>query len=776
MASNDLTQSGGMGFGDTDADIAQQMTGQVPDEQNEELPQELIDSLHELVKNFGMEEMPNRRQELIRAREARYFWRGYQYPMFNSDQSTWIVPQEGGLPYSTNGGDSDGNSRFYYVTNFYTSLGKSLISSVAGSLPEVTFLPCNPKDIDDINASKEAEKYRKYFYYATDMGQVLKDVMRYAWTDGRVCCWIKQDTDPKYGYNDDGAPNTQEIPEIGGVLEWKVPITAKSQAEFHYMSFTREYSTAQCKDKWKDKEAKIKPGMAGPASDQFDRLCRLATLQGTDSMYAGDTYAHLVTVTNCWIRPWAFMLVKDKAKRAALQERFPRGVRVVFAGNEFMEAFEESMDEKCEVYLPQPGDGQAVAALGEFVIPVQKRVNNKINLAQEAWEKGTPMKFVDSKAVDEQGLKDQLASPETYQTIKNPYPQQPLGNLFHKEDLPQQPQDMMQSIEKEMGPIAQMVACVQPALFGAPMQNAKTAAVYSQARDQALGSLAITYGPLKTFLANITEKAVNLAEERDADINGMVPDDKRGSYAETSVSIDKLKAGRYKCKPNVDDGGIPESPSAQKAGLMQMIQFMGQNPQFQAILQHPDNQYFLKQNSGLKGFEIPGSDSRNKQLREIEEMKDGEVQMPTPQDIQKIAQHETMMQAAGGTSANPKPEDLMQSSVPVDPEVDDHPFEFAECKRWLNSDEGQQAKLYQPKWYQNVRQHMIEHQRAMQQGPDAAKPLQDRIPNPAVAAQAQSVNASMQDHAQQSQQEQMQQQQPNPLAAGGPPSQAAPLQ
>jgi hypothetical protein len=766
LAFNDVVQTAGrLVGGDTDAMDADQS-------QNPEVPQEHIDAFFELTKQFGMEEMPNRRQELIRAREAGYFWRGYHYPLFNSDQATWIVPQEGGLPYSTNGGDSEGNARFYYVTNFYTPLGKSLISALAGSLPEVVMLPQNPKKIDDINASKEADKYRKVFFFINDMGQKIKDVGRYFWTDGRTVGWIKQETNPKFGVGEDGEPMTQEVVEIGGVLEWKVPITASDQCEFHYASRSKEFSVAFCKDKWQDKAEKIKPGMAGPASDQFDRLCRLAVLQGTDSMYAGDTYAHLVTVTDIWIRRWGFALVKNETVRKELMEAYPDGVHVTFAGNEFMEAVPANMDDDIEVVLPQPGDGMAVASLGEFVIPVQKRVNNKINLAQEAWEKGTPMNFVDSKAVDEQGLKDDLASPETYREIKNPYPQQPLSNLFYKTELPQQPQDMMLSIEKDMGPVAQMVGGVQPALFGAPMQNAKTAAVYSQARDQALGSLSISYGPLKTFLANITAKAVAKAEDRDSDIEAIVPDEKNGGFTGTSVSISKLKAGRYMCKPVVDDGGIPESPSAQKAGLMQMVQFMGQNPAFQQLMQHPDNQYFLKQNTGLKGFEVPGADSRNKQLREIELMHDhfmeakqeglptGPIQ-PDQADIQKVAQHDTLVQAAGGVSSNPKPSDLMQSTVPVDPEVDDHMVEYTECKRWLNSDEGWQAKELELPFYNDVRQHMIEHQRAMQQGVDAAKPVQDRIPNPAQAVQAQAAQAALQDHAQQQQQ--------NQLNAGGPP-------
>lgn len=732
---------------DVDADTSNIGDAREANEQPMELDDVLIATLKDLLVKFGMEEMPNRRQELIRAREARYFWRGYQYPMFNSDQSTWIVPQEGGLPYSTTSNADGGDSRFYYVENFYTSLGKSLISALCGTPPEVIFLPQDPKDIDDINASKEANKYKGIFFYNVDIGQVLKDTSRYFWTDGRTIAWVKSETDPKYGYDQEGNPKTQEIVDIGGVLEWKVPITARSKSNFHYAINFTEISVAQAKDKWKDKEAKLKPGMAGPASDQFDRLCRLATLQGTDSMYSGDTYAHLITISNCWIRPCSWMLVKDETKRAQLQQMFPRGVRVTFAGNEFMEATPESMDDVIEVCLPQPGDGQAVASLGEFVIPIQKMHNNKRNLVQEAWEKGTPLKFTDSKAIDEQGLKDQNASPENYLPIKNPYPGQPLENCFYKEQQPVQPADLIASLEHDMV-MSQTVAGVQPALFGAPMQNAKTAAVYQQARDQALGSLSITYGPLKTYLAGVTFKAVTIAEERDEDINEMTPDARTGNYMDTSVSIDKLKAGQYKCRAVIDDGGIPESPSAQRQGFQQIIQFLGQDPKFQETIHHPDNQYFLKSITGLRGFEVPGADSRNKQLKEIEDLLQGEVTMPDQEDIEKVAKHDTLMQVAGGSSTNPQPQDLMQSSIPVDPDVDNHEVEMAECLRWLNSDDGQQAKQFNNKGYLNVRQHMMEHKRALTMGSEAAVPLQDRIPNPAVAESAAAAGNAMAAHAQ----------------------------
>lgn len=740
-----------------DQDANDQETNE--EEEGEELSKDLQGELFELVKKFGMEEMPNRRTELVRVREQRFFWRGYQYPMFNSDNGTWIVPQEGGLPQPTNAG-ADENSRFYYVTNIYTPLGKSLISALVGSAPTTRVTPCDPMSIDDIDAAKEGEKYREYFYYAVDVPQMLKDLGRYFWTDGRVVGWVHPETSSKFGYDKEGKPKTQEVCDLYGVLEAKVPITTDGKKNMHYIQLSKERSVAQMKDKYPDKADKIKAGMAGPASDQFDRLCRLSTLQGADSMYAGDTYGHLVTESHTWMRPWAFTLVKNEENRKALEEKFPLGCRATFCGNEFMTAVEEDMDKCLDVVLPQPGDGQACASLGEFVIPIQKMLNNKRNLAQEGWEKGAPLKFADSKALDEQGLKDQLASPEVTLPIKNPYPGQPLSNLFYKEPPPVAAPDMMQSIKDDMGPVAQMVGGVQPALFGAPMQNAKTAAVYSQARDQALGSLAITYGPLKTFLANVVEMAIGYAEDREDDIVGLIPDAKLGSgNRRVSVKVDKLKAGYCKCKPEVDEQ-FAESYSSQKSGFQQIIQFMGSNPAMQELLMQPDNQYLFKTMTGIKGFTIPGADSRNKQLREIEELLQGEPQGPDEEDIKKVALHNTIVQAAGQPAPSPKADDMVVSSVPIDAEVDDNKIEYEECKRWLNSDDGQQAKEFNNKGYMNVRAHMLEHQRAMQNGPQNAGPLQDRIPSPQQTMQAAQVQNAVAQHANASQ----------PQPGGGTPS------
>jgi hypothetical protein len=721
-------------------DFANDQESPTPEEM--ELPDELVAELRTLIKKFAIEEMPNRRQELIRTREGRFFWRGYQYPLYNSDAGAWAVPETGGFPFATSE-DRTSSSRFYYVHNVYTPLGKALISALAGSMPGVKFLPEDPFDIDDIDAAKESENYRKFFYHYNDMPQFIKDVARYYYTDGRVVAHVHQ---RECGVDEEGNPKLEECVDLYGVLEHKCPIALRSVKEFPYQQISYEVNVSQLKSEYPEKADKIKDNTTGPGEDAFDRICRLGTLQGTQMMMSGDTYAHLATKQTTWMRPMAFQLIKDKIKRDALASKFPDGVKVVYAGETFLEATNEDMDDCLVVSLAMPGDGQACPSLGEFVVPVQKRLNNLTNILQEKYEKGSATKFVDSKAIDTDALIDQIASPEVYIPVKRPAGEQ-LSNLFFKEPEPQASQDFIGTINGLKTTDAQFLSGAQPSIFGGPMTNSKTASVYAQARDQALGAMSVTYGPMKRMVAEVTDKAKNLARQREqGSIPGMIPNG-RGTYENLSIDVNKMRAGECRCHPEVDDA-IPESFSAQRQAFMSMIQFMGPNPDFQKLLMQPDNQYLFKTLTGIEGFTVPGADSRNKQLREIEELLDSKPEMPTPDELQKVAQHQTMLQVAGQPSPTPKPEDLMRPSVEVDPDFDDHQAEFAECQRWINSDEGQQAKVFNPQGFMNVRLHALQHKRALIAGPAGAGNLQDNVPDPAAAARAASAKAAMADHAQ----------------------------
>lgn len=58
---------------------------------------------------------------------------------------------------------------------------------------------------------------------------------------------------------------------------------------------------------------------------------------------------------------------------------------------------------------------------------------------------------------------------------------------------------------------------------------------------------------------------------------------------------------------------------------------------------------------------------------------------------------------------------MMQSSVQVDPILDDHMVESEICKAWLRSEVGIYSKTQNPAGYMNVLQHMKEHDFFVQQ-------------------------------------------------------------
>jgi hypothetical protein len=129
---------------------------------------------------------------------------------------------------------------------------------------------------------------------------------------------------------------------------------------------------------------------------------------------------------------------------------------------------------------------------------------------------------------------------------------------------------------------------------------------------------------------------------------------------------------------------------AQKRGvLMELLQY--RNPAFEAFIFHPENAELLAQMLGLEDLYIPGDQDRNKQLREIAIMLQGQ---PSPDPM------------------NPG---VLIPSIPVDPEVDNHQVEATVCRDFLVSPAGQDAKENNPAGYQNVLAHFRGHNLYVQQ-------------------------------------------------------------
>ena len=215
-----------------------------------------------------------------------------------------------------------------------------------------------------------------------------------------------------------------------------------------------------------------------------------------------------------------------------------------------------------------------------------------------------------------------------------------------------------------------------------------------------------------------------------------------GVFDSHVIRIADLK-GNICVHPEADET-FPRLKSQQRGVLQQM--FGVNDPMIQRALTEPANLGYIKNVLGLTELVIPGEESRNKQLREIQQLlasapivislhPSGVAHIePVPSDVgaQQAAPQLGAMSESGAAGAGSGPQTqqaeagfpespvtshqslpLVLPSVPVDQLLDDHAVEFEECKRWANSDAGQAARMTNPAGFANVRAHAEAHLRAI---------------------------------------------------------------
>jgi hypothetical protein len=433
-------------------------------------------------------------------------------------------------------------------------------------------------------------------------------------------------------------------------------------------------------------------------------VSRLSVEQGLPSIHPGDALMNLITFDRTWLRPWAFYAIEDEATRKELLALFPDGCYVAFAGEAYCEARSENMDDHWRVLHALPGDGQNRPSVGDSLVQVQERYNILSNMQAETYEYGIPPIYADPQVLDFDALANQIAEPAAHFPARA-RPGQPLAAGFFQPAPAQVPPDMLRHQQDLIGPVSQFLTGLFPAIFGGNMEDVKTASGYALARDQAMGRLGLVWRRTKQFYADVLLLGVDCFRKNrpeDAEIPLMGPD--RVLDARIIRSAD-LK-GNICVHPEADET-FPRLKSQQRGVLQQL--FAINDPMIQRALTEPANIGYIKSVLGLAELVVPGEDSRNKQLREIQQL---------------LSSAPIVSERAVASTADSKPNEdsvihdafpivLVLPSVPVDALLDDHAVEFEECKRWANSEAGQAARMTNPAGFANVRAHAEAHLRAM---------------------------------------------------------------
>jgi hypothetical protein len=526
-------------------------------------------------------------------------------------------------------------------------------------------------------------------------------------------------------------PNGQEVISIAGGLELNTPVWANEMHEYPYLQWQAEVHRAKLKAAYPHVANKIEAAPSQGPDDVYARVSRLSVEQGLPSIHPGDALMNLITFDRTWLRPWAFYGIEDTAVRSELLALFPDGCYVGFAGDVYCESRNESMDDHWRVLHALPGDGQNRPSVGDSLVQVQERYNVLSNMQAETYEYGIPPIYADPQVLDFDALANQVAEPAAHFPARA-RPGQPLAAGFFQPAPAQVPPDMIRHQQDLIGPVAQFLTGLFPAIFGGNMEDVKTASGYALARDQAMGRLGLVWRRTKQFYADVLLLAVDCFRKNrpeDVELPLLGPD---GVLDARTIRTVDLK-GNIAVHPEADET-FPRLKSQQRGVLQQL--FGINDPVLQRALTEPANLGYIKNVLGLAEMVIPGEDSRNKQLREIQLLLSSApivVQLPVASHSSSAAsplgaQHAAPLRtkaadetATGSGAENESPGTSHQApalvlpSVPVDQLLDDHAVEFEECKRWANSEAGQAAHMTNPAGFANVRAHAEAHLRAMSQ-------------------------------------------------------------
>jgi hypothetical protein len=608
--------------------------------------------------------------------------------------------------------------RYMDVYNIYHPYGRSIIAILTQNPPGVNFAPEDPMNAADIAASQAAEKFRHVIDMANDRKRVQAEIARFFCTDGRVILYTRSVADEqKMGEDEDGTPNSSELINAFGVLESKLPVTAKDLGECLYVILSDEMDINAAKEMYPDAADEIKEGGSGVGEAEFERYARLGVLQGQRMMLqAGDNYAHLVTRHRVWLRPAAFRKA-PKEYQEELKELYPSGVRMVFVSDAYCESSDESMDDHIVVGHPLPGDGMARPSYLHSLVPIQDAFNSLMNMKKEGFDYCIPSTWVSEQVCDAEALSDQISEPGVFRSAKSMPNGVPLAAGFFVEPVAELPTDMMASIENLQGPLAQFVTGALPSLFGGSMEDQKTASGYAMAREQAMGQIGLPWGSMQEMYAKAYKQAVICAAgSRDAgEVLNVDIKTKRGMVTPQQIPIADLQKGNFRAKPDADSS-FPETTSAKRQALQQYMAMVANDPALEDMAHNPDNIAYVLEVNGLQDIVSPEANSAEKQKWEIKQLLGEPPILPDPEQTQAAA----MMVQAQGQPPPPPPQP--EPSVPIDQECDIHPYEWAEVQRWLSSQERrEQDKIGNQAGVMNVRLHGLAHKAAMQAAQAAAQ-------------------------------------------------------
>lgn len=683
----------------------------------DKFPPELIAAIKALQSKTRSRYLVSRRIQVRQCWKSRLYWRGYTRLLDLGNRGLSIP--EGGQQATPNSDEGSANGNWGNSENIYLAYGILLCAVLTGSKPTVRFSPDDGENAEDISAADNADAARTSIERNNSMTDLFQEEARYLFTDGVAywhSYWCEEEQKEKF--------------KVVGALEVSRDIYSDTMEESPYLKFSYERDRNYFKKLYPDVADDIEAGVLSASEDTFDRIARISTNLGMGATaMVGDAMAHLATCQETWFKP-EFYHELEEEQQEILEEYFPDGVKITYVGNTFCEASEAVMADDWSETFAYPGDGAHRPGIGTPLLDVQDKLTDLNDILYEVFDHCMPWRWLSAEGFDLNAVGDQVNLPGMTGLINTQG--RDINQMFALEQQITVPAELTAQIEKLRNEIAQLITGGYAALFGGSDigANAPVGTTTIQ-RDQALGRIGIVYRYIKAGYARAMQNALKLAaQNRQGTANVSINNELGDSSTTTKIDYDALAKGRFKVYTDSDEN-FPETYTQKKNTFMALLQSAEKNPNSYAakLLGNPSNQAYGKYILGLPDLKVEGEVSRNKQLREIDQLlKTAPLPNPALVEAQEQAKGAAASALASGQPIDPNvvaqaaqaiqqiPPDV--PSVPIDPEWDDNAIEYQTVSDWVNSEDGQKAKRINPQGFQNVLLHGAAHKQAVQ---DAAK-------------------------------------------------------
>lgn len=733
------------------------------------LSRDMASDVMRLIQEKVAESDTSRRWQLQRIRKGRDYYYGKQWQIWSVDRQMYIPLSD--VPSSAYGLDDQTaeDDDPVYSWNLYRATGEFVSSVISGGPPTVRFFPSDASNPMDVATAKAANDIVKVFHRTNNIDNLLSQEAYYLYNDGFYAAYVRHVVDKqRFGERDEqvmgmvekevspdmyvcpscgggyGQPacqrcgvqlgpdsfvprqtsmvqepvgtqkvaNGSEVVDLYGALEVRLPPEAKDIQEAAYLVLAQEVDPAYLKALYPDKADLIGTNTGGIGLAE-ERMAR--TMTQTASWMAGpfsglDDKAGRATYTRAWVRPAVFYRIGNEEKREELLRRYPDGGFFAFAGDTMLEERNESMDDFWVVCFATPGEGSMRPSLGDVMLDVQDALNDLLDVEMQNARHSVSMIFVDTQSVDKDEIRQSRVRGGQMYPVKR-VTGDAIGSQFW-ESTPAGSNPQAVNLRQEVfGNITQYLTGTLPGLTGQSDPNLKTAKAYAQAREQAMGRIAVVWRQMKEAHAKMALLAVRhfIANRRgDTTFAQMTP----AGFRNKTIKYEDLR-GQIIAYPESDEA-YPVSASDKREQLNQLL--MTGNPTLAGAVTSIENFDYYKSVQGLEGLKLPGEAARNKQYKEIEILLE---QQPQQQEIpgQPQIDPNTGQPAINPMTGQPvmSPPQLIEvSSYPIERITDDHLAEFQACQSWLNSDDGWDAKQNNPMGHRNVLLHAQEHFKEMQ--------------------------------------------------------------